>query len=184
MVMVPFICSKIKVVNDKIIINNNSVVLKESNHKLEILYNNWKVAEDDDVEVLDKIKDVYSHNSTQVIIICIEFSLALCIAYLLLIRTVLRCLEKLFKNIHDLDSPFTLENVGYIKKMAYLLIAVIILPVIISFIMEFILCIELNISFGFVKVMEILFLFSLVYVFEYGYQIQLESDFKMYGEEK
>ena len=32
--------------------------------------------------------------------------------------------------------------------------------------------------------MEILFMFVLAYIFEYGYEIQLDSKGKMYGQEK
>lgn len=95
---------------------------------------------------------------------------------------MLHSLEKLFNNINNGDTPFTLENVGYIKKMAYLMIVVTILPDIIGIIFEAILKTDLNIGFELFSLVEILFLFSIAYIFQYGYEIQLDSKGKMYGE--
>ena len=66
---------------------------------------------------------------------------------LVFICKMLKALENLFKNIYEGDTPFTLENVGYIKKMAYLMIAVTILPSIAGTIFELILKVDLDIGF-------------------------------------
>ena len=95
----------------------------------------------------------------------------------------MKYLEDLFKNINKGDTPFTLQNVGYIKKMAYLMILVTILPNIMGVIFELILKVDLDIGFELFSLVEILFLFSIAYIFQYGYEIQLDSKGKMYGDE-
>ena len=95
---------------------------------------------------------------------------------------MLKSLENLFNNINKGDTPFTLENVGYIKKMAYLMIAVTIIPNLMGIIFEAILKMDLDIGFELFSVVEILFLFSIAYIFQYGYEIQLDTKAKMYGD--
>ena len=43
---------------------------------------------------------------------------------------------------------------------------------------------ESNLSIEMFSVVEILFVLTMAYMFEYGYEIQLDSKGKMYGEEK
>jgi len=96
---------------------------------------------------------------------------------------MLKHLELLFSNINKGDTPFTLENVNHIKKMTYLMIICIVL----SMIGETILNIPMNGDFDFdinlFNIVEILFLYSMSLIFEYGYEIQLDSKGRMYGDE-
>lgn len=99
----------------------------------------------------------------------------------MLVSILLHALENLFENIYHGDTPFTLENVKYIKKMAYLLIIVTVLPNLMGVVFELILKMDLDIDFELFSLVEILFLFSIAYIFQYGYEIQLDSKGKMYG---
>ncbi|MDE6292329.1 MAG: hypothetical protein K2L98_01465, partial [Bacilli bacterium] len=91
-------------------------------------------------------------------------------------------LMSLFDNIHKGDTPFTLENVNYIKKMAYLMIAITLLPNILGVIFEVILGADLDVGLELYSLIEILFMFSIAYIFQYGYEIQLDSKGRMYGD--
>ena len=90
-------------------------------------------------------------------------------------------LEKLFININEWDTPFTLENVRYIKQMAFLMIASIIFPNISGIFFELILKLDLGIGLELFDVIQILFLFGMSYIFEYGYELQQDTKAKMYG---
>ena len=94
----------------------------------------------------------------------------------------LKHLEDLFKNINEGDTPFTLDNVKHIKKMAYLMISLIIIPSFSGIIFELVLKSDLDVDFEMFNLFEILFLVVLAYIFEYGYEIQLDSKGKMYGD--
>ncbi|HAB67204.1 MAG TPA: hypothetical protein DCE23_07540 [Firmicutes bacterium] len=78
-------------------------------------------------------------------------------------------LEKLFYNINRVDIPFTIENIRYIKTAAYLMIAIKILSGIIGLL------------FNATLKIEILFLFIVIYIFQYRHEIQLDSKGKIYG---
>ena len=104
------------------------------------------------------------------------------IVCLVLALFLFKRLEKLFNNINKGDTPFTLENVEHIKRIAYLMIALIIIPNIGGTLFELILKKDLDVSFELFNVLEILILFVVAYIFEYGYEIQLDSKGKMYGD--
>lgn len=58
-----------------------------------------------------------------------------------------------------------------------------VLPSIGGAIFEILLKKDLGVDFEMFSIIEILILFSIAYIFEYGYEIQLDSKGKMYGEE-
>jgi hypothetical protein len=113
----------------------------------------------------------------------VETGLVFLVVCLVFICIILKSLENLFSNINNGDTPFTLENVNSIKRMAYIMIVLTILPNIAGVIFELLLHMNLDIGFEMFNLIEILFLFSIAYIFEYGYEIQLDSKGKMYGDE-
>lgn len=143
--------------------------------------------------VLDNIKDpnntikifrnIIDNNSKYVLIGYMELGFIFLLISLVFIYKMLKHLEQLFNNIKKGDTPFTLENVSHIKKMSYLMILVTLLPSFGGAIFEILLGLDLNVGFEMFTLLEVLFLFSIAYIFEYGYEIQLDSKGKMYGDE-
>ena len=76
-----------------------------------------------------------------------------------------------------------MDNVNHIKKMSYLMIACIILASIGKLLLNIPLKNEVNIEFNMMSIVEILFLYSMSLIFEYGYEIQKDSKGIMYEEE-
>lgn len=104
------------------------------------------------------------------------------IASLVLLCITLKHLEKLFRNIHDGNTPFTLENVYHIKRMSYFMIAVTIVSAIGEAISGLLVERGVDINIGF-SIIYILFIYSIAYIFEYGYNIQQETNGRIYGDE-
>ena len=103
---------------------------------------------------------------------------------LIIMIIILNYVEKLFTNIKDNNTPFTLDNVNYIKRMSYLLIALIIISQLTGTLFGLILGVsESGEGFELMSILEILIIFSMSYIFEYGYEIQKDSKGKMYGNE-
>ena len=96
---------------------------------------------------------------------------------------MLKNIEKLFINIHNEDTPFTLENINYIRKIAMFLIIAIIAPTIFGIIFQAIIKMDMNIGIELMDLILVLIIFSMAYIFEYGYELQLDSRGKMYGDE-
>ena len=85
------------------------------------------------------------------------------------------------ERINPGDKQHTVEH---IKKVAYIMISLIILPNVGGAIFEIILNQDLNVSFELFNVIEVLIIFVIAYIFEYGYEIQLDSKGRMYGEDE
>lgn len=183
MILLVVALSKVDVKDNEITWNDKDIVkITEEDNKISLTVNDKLVADITDQNDIIRVKDILQNNSKVMIGIYVEAGFTFLIINLVLVIIMLKALENLFNNINNGDTPFTLENVGYIKKIAYLMIIVTILPNIIGVIFEMILRADLNIGFEMMSLVEILFLFSIAYIFQYGYEIQLDSKGKMYGD--
>lgn len=141
---------------------------------------------DEDKEVndsqgLQKIANtLVKHEKTEILILG-NLALAIFIVGLLILSQALGHLEKLFKNIYSGDTPFTLDNVYHIKKMSYLMIGITILVGAGNGVSSLIFDGNFDINIGF-DLITILFLYSIAYIFEYGYNIQEDSKERIYGD--
>ena len=164
MLFLPFLINKVNVVDNKIVFDgtNDAITLIEKNIdgkiSLEVKFNDMLVAEETYQNTIITIKNVLENNSKQAIIMYTELGMFCLILYSILYRMTLSRLEKLFINIYNGDTPFTLENVEYIKQMAYLMILAIILPNCSGLVFERILKSDLEVNFELFSIIEILFL--------------------------
>lgn len=183
MIITPFFIRNINLKDNVLTFNgsNDKLVIIEEEGKVTLKLNDKTIANEENEDNIIRFKDILENNSKFKIIGFLETGFVVLMISLFLLRLALRHLEMLFNNINQGKTPFTLENVSHIKKIAWLLIIFIILPNISGVIFEFILTVDLNIGFEAINLMEILFLFSIAYIFEYGYEIQLDSKGEMYG---
>ena len=91
-------------------------------------------------------------------------------------------LSKLFKNIHDSNTPFNMDNVNYIKKLALYSFLFVLVPDVTGGIAELIFNIDLSVEVSIFSYLFSLILLVLAYIFKYGYEIQLDSKGVMYSE--
>ena len=182
-IILPMAIKNVEIKDNEITISeNNMVKFEENDDKLTIKINESVVAEETNKDTIDSIKELL-HNKKIINIGYIELCLAFVVAILVLAVFFLKHLVKLFRNINKCDTPFTLENVGHIRKMAYFMIALIVVPAFAGSIVELVTLSRVSINFDFFNIMEILCMFVLAYIFEYGYEIQQDSKGKMYGKE-
>lgn len=184
MAFIPYFVNNTDVTDGKISVSDNSITVVEENTGVQLRYKNIVLADETNQESISKMKEILANHSKTEIIVYLEFGGLILTAYLILYWIILKHLEHLFVNINNGDTPFTLENVKHIKKMAYLMIAAIVLPIAAGVIFESILKTDLDVGFEMYNAVEILFLFSMAYIFEYGYEIQLDSKGKIYGDEE
>ena len=180
MLIVPYVVSNLEVKNNEITFKSESIKIVDEN-KIEI--NNIIVGElDSDFEELEIIK-IFKNNSNLKIIGYFETSMIFLLINIVIMIIILNYVEKLFNNIKNDKTPFTLENVKFIKRISYLMIALILITPISE--------ILLNVITGYINdgdspfeligILEILIIFSMSYIFEYGYEIQKDSKGKMYN---
>jgi transcriptional regulator with XRE-family HTH domain len=184
MIVVPIVLSKVDVKDNKITFDgiNDVVKIVEKNDKIEVTINDKTIADEEDKDAIVEIKKFLDKHSDTEIIVYTEVGCTFLIAYIIITIIMLKHLELLFKNINNGDTPFTLENVKYIKHIAYLMIVSIIFPGIIGGIVNGLMGVDLDLSLSGHNLVEILIIFVMAYIFEYGYEIQLDSKGKMYGD--
>lgn len=185
MIITPAVIKNIKVQDNNIVeIFEQKLEYKDNGNEIILIYDGKEKKIDASVEVagFNRIIETMEKNP-YIIIGFFEIVFIFLVITLVLLYLSMKYLEKLFVNIHNGDTPFTMENVKHIKKLATFLIAMLLLPNIGGVITEMIINQDLGISFEMFDLVYILFLFSMALIFEYGYEIQLDSKGKMYGEE-
>ena len=112
---------------------------------------------------------------TEIIMICLTISV-------MIISFAMLYLAKLFDSISKGDTPFTLENLKNIKRVAILFISYLIFPDVSGTLFQWITKIDMNIDYEITKIFYVLIIICIYYIFDYGHQIQLDSKGKIYGE--
>ena len=193
-IAIPFICLMLissPYLISKVVIKDNNLTLDLSNHNISLSETKDKlilkagsfVLADADKEFLNtKVISIFENNSKAKIIGYVETGFATLLVIIILTSIIFKHLETLFNNINKGETPFTLENVSLIKKIAWKMIIIIIMTNIGGGVFELLLSSDLNIEFETYDLVEILFLFSLSYIFEYGRLLGLETKGQMYGD--
>ena len=179
MILVPYIVNNVLVVDNEISFKTDNIKIVNDNN-LEI-YGVVMVEIDENTNIEDII-EVFNNNSKYEIIGYLEAGLVFLLIDLIIMIIIFKYVEKLFSNIKNNNTPFTMDNVNYIKKISYLMIALIMITPISSMLFNLLLDISSdNSGIELVSIMEILIIFSMSYIFEYGVEIQKDSKGKMYN---
>ena len=182
MVLLPIVLSKIEVKDDTLVADGNVVRILESVDGVKITVNNDHIILSDlTKENVTTLKESLTRFNKPVLITLYELSFVVLIGFVVVVIQLLKHLEKLFVNINEGETPFTLENVSHIKKMSYFMIAAIIVSSIGGTLLSIVTSSEVNIDFNLFNVGEIIFLYAMAYIFEYGYKIQMDSKGVMYN---
>lgn len=175
-VIVPSV--KIDNKNNTISLYGHKVDYKLTKNTLTI--NGDKVTTHDDYEYT-QIKKATEMSSTKLTIVSlfltVSATLVLFVSYKLFSN-----LSKLFKNIHDQNTPFSMENVNAIRKLALYSFLTVLIPDVAGSIASIISNIDFGVTIGLFSYLFSLMLIVLSYIFKYGYEIQLDSKGTMYNE--
>lgn len=177
MISIPFVLNKLNTSEKTLDVFGRNHNYEINNNK--ILINEYEI----NVDTITNLQEYIANHSNTYHIVSLELVTICMIATLVIIYMILKHIEKLFVNIHNENSPFTLENVKHIKRIALLLILEILLPDITGVIFEIITKVDMSVEFEVANILFGLIILSLAYIFEYGYEIQLDSKGRMYGDE-
>lgn len=126
-------------------------------------------------EIAKTIKDM---DNTKIIVFS-EVSLVLTVVSVILGVIFFTYLSKFFKNISE-KTPFTLENVNYLKMMSYILIANIIVDILLGFIVKTFIRVDISNSYGFSSIIIMMALACFSHIFKYGCNLQKNIDSSIY----
>ena len=132
----------------------------------------------------DEAKEMkkFIHMSDKKRLALVEFAFLTITAVCFISYKLFSYLSKLFKNIHDNNTPFSLDNVNYIKKLALYSFLFVLVPDVTGGIAELIFNLDLGVEVSLFSYLFSLILLVLAYIFKYGYEIQLDSKGVMYSE--
>ena len=178
MISVPYVVTNVDISENEIAFQTYKIKIIDKN-KIEI--HDVIVSEfDGDISENEVIK-MFLNNSNFKIISYIEVGLIFLLVDIIIMIIILKYVEKLFNNIKNNSTPFILENIAFIKKISYLMIALIIIFPVGGNIFNSILGVGTEESMiSLISILEILIIFSMSYIFEYGYEIQKDSNAKIY----
>lgn len=178
MISVPYVVTNVDISENEIAFKTYKIKIIDKN-KIEI--HDVIVSEfDGDISENEVIK-MFLNNSNFKIISYIEVGLIFLLVDIIIMIIILKYVEKLFNNIKNNSTPFILENIAFIKKISYLMIALIIIFPVGGNIFNSILGVGTEESMiSLISILEILIIFSMSYIFEYGYEIQKDSNAKIY----
>ena len=157
-----------KVVNN-VNVSGDSIIIFENNIHIDEITGN-------------AITQVLSEYSKTEIILYTEIILVCLIVSVMLISFAMLYLSKLFKNISKENTPFTLDNMKYIKTITILFISYLLFPDISGTLFQWITKINMNIEYEIAKIFYVLIIVCIYYIFDYGHQIQLDSRGRIYGD--
>lgn len=153
-------------------VNNESIIIADKN----ITEFNL------DEMTTNTIVNVFNEHSKLEIVLYAEIIMICLIISIMIISFAMLYLAKLFDSISKGDTPFTLENLKNIKRVAILFIAYLIFPDVSGTLFQWITKIDMNIDYEITKIFYVLIIICIYYIFDYGHQIQLDSNGKIYGE--
>lgn len=183
MIGIPFLFKDIDVKDGKLISNNKNIQIVEYDNGTDVRINGntfaTNIKNEDTINLASSIEKYTKPGA----ITLMELGFSVLIAFLVVLVILLKHLEELFSNINKGETPFTLDNVKHIKMMTYLMIAAIVLSGIGSGLFDVVASKDVDFGFSLFSVIEILFLYSMSLIFEYGHEIQLDSKGRIYGEE-
>ena len=184
MIIVPVITGSIKVdaSNNTMKIFDTEFTYTRNDQEIVITDkdNSTTIDDKDAVYALNKVFDYLEKNDLTEITALLEITFVFVIVLIVLTFMILGKVRKLFNSIHDGDTPFTMENVEYIRKIALLLIITAAVKIFGGVATSLFVSNNSSFSFSLTDVMYILILYAAAYIFEYGCSLQAKSDKKIY----
>ena len=180
MLLVPYIISNVEVKGNDLSLKTENIEIVD-NKTLE-LFGVAIIGVEEELEY-KQVVEVFTNNSKFAIIGYLEGGFVFLLVDLIVMIIILSYVEKLFNNIKNNNTPFTLDNVIYIKRISYMMIALIMITPLSELLFNMLIDnLESSGGFELMSILEILIIFSMSYIFEYGYEIQKDSKGIMYEE--
>ena len=180
-VLTPVVVKNIKFEDQKITIFGNEIRYETNDNQVDLYIDNvivGSMTSDEKVSfdmIISKLEDTDMTKSFAFI----ELALIAETIIMFIFYFILRYVDMLFVNINEKDTPFTEENLDYINKIAYLSLV----TVLISFVTDIVSSLffkDSMVSFNLSRVIYVLILYIIAYIFEYACILQKESKKNIY----
>ncbi len=130
-------------------------------------------------EIGNTIISYYNTHSITQIVIHTEIILIGSIISFIFLKKVFENMYKLFLNIYNGDTPFTIDNINCMKKISYFIIIYILCSYLYGIFCELITDIDLDVGLELIDILYAMIIYGVSFIFEYGYELQLDSKSRM-----
>ena len=182
-ILTPILFKDITINKEEISYKSEKIEVREENDEIALYYKDSKLADFDGVEK-EAIMKVLNEYSAKRVAIIIETALISSVIVIIITLVMLKYATKLFRNIHDKETPFIEENTTLLKKIGKTQIVLLVVTIICSIVLAIAIGQDTNVDFNVVSISTILGVYLLAYIFEYGTKLQSESKATLYDEEK
>ena len=171
-------------------LNDHVLTIKSTGEKYELINDGTEVYK---IKVGDKVKDldleispreidnVLDNYSKTQIVCYLEIAFIIAISSMVLLMILLRYVERLAINISEGDV-FAEENPILLRNIGYVMIAIIVIPFLAGIVPNAVMGTNFGEDFTFVNVVEILIVFALAYIFEYGNKLSSKNNLPVFDE--
>ena len=181
MVALPIAFKDVTITENEIAYKNiASLKIDDTRTKIDVIYEGDVIHTEENAQSLVKLIEMFDENTSDYMVKYIDCKLGISFVSLIIAIVIITKIRKILNNIHDEDTPFTEENVDLLKRITFLSIVDIVMPLIMGIILSLALNMNLSINLGTSSIMEILIVGCLVYVFKYGVVLQGKSKEKIY----
>ena len=170
----PFISNTFEINNNKIKILNEEIDYHINGNIINI------DGDDHYVETKTNIEKFIKTHDNKFFVISIEYILICISVFSSLTVLSLHCLYKLYKNIYNGNTPFTIENEKIVYKACMFVLIEMILQKITALIYSCIAHLDLAIDINIKDIIVVLIGVSIIYIFKYGRMIQADTKAKIY----
>ena len=170
----PFVSSAFEITDNKIKILNEEIDYHINGNIINI------DGDDHYVETKTNIEKFIKTHDNKFFVISIEYILICISVFSSLTVLSLHCLYKLYKNIYNGNTPFTIENEKIVYKACMFVLIEMILQKITALIYSCIAHLDLAIDINIKDIIVVLIGVSIIYIFKYGRMIQADTKAKIY----
>ena len=170
----PFVSNTIRINEDTITILNKEFKYEVTSDSIIVNDRSFYIDTSTDIrKFINTHDDTFFRISIEYVLICLSITSLMTILFL-------HYLAKLYKNIRNSNTPFSIENEHIVKAAIILLIGETIINKVTAIIYMAIAHIDLSIDLNVKDLMFILIGISVIYLFKYGRMIQADTKAKIY----
>lgn len=185
--LTPIAVKNVTIENNELRVLNQKVYYSEETDKIVLKYGGIEIGTmtKEEAQQFDNTIEEYSNKGISKLFAIAEFYLVLSFAMCIVTFILLNHLIKLFTLINEIDTPFTKMNIILINKIIHLVIVLIVAPYICGLIGQILLGTDMiDVDLNLIHLLYVLILFTISYIFEYGYELQKDTNAKIYSETK
>lgn len=183
----PVIAKNVKAEDNNLTVFGEKVHYVHEGNDIILKYNEIEMGKltGEEANEFDEAVSEFSEVNTPKIFAVVEFYLVVAMAMCVLLYKILSNVNKLFINIYNEDTPFKKGNVDLLRKITHLVIILAVGPYLCGLIGQILLRSRMiNFNLDLSDLFFVLVLFTVTYIFEYGYEIQKDTNAKIYGDVK